>query len=170
MSRLLSLLTLSMLLVAIRADDPDPEPDLSPEKVVAAFDKAVRDPKAQVADLNRKRKATVDRLRKYVADLAKRGKKAEATAASDCAVLLESIKPDAHLGKVSPGDLLKAASVKGKYRKLLHALHLPGDLASYTEFRDWGTWSGATYGGYTDLKPGYWVYVHPRWFIWEEMP
>ena len=158
------------LLLAPAGEEPGPEPAPSPEAAVLRFDKAVRDPKATPAGLDKLRKASASKLRKRALDLDKRGKKQAAQAMSDCAALLESLAPDAPLGKAKPGDLLKQASVKGKYTKLLHVLHVPGDLASYTRFNDYGTYSGTSYAGRSGLKPGFWVYVHPRWFVWESQP
>ncbi|MBY0229621.1 MAG: hypothetical protein K2W96_10105 [Gemmataceae bacterium] len=164
------LLLLPLLLAAAPAEEPDPEPDPRPEKAVAAFDKAVRDPKAKAEDLDKRRKVLAEKLKKASAALEKRGKKDEADRVNDYAVLLESIKPTADLGKITAAEALKAGSVKAKYKRLLHVLHIPGDLASYTEFKDWGHYTGTSYHGFTDLKPGYWVYAYPRWYIWEKQP
>ena len=58
------------------------------------------------------------------------------------------------------------ASVNGKYYNLLNTLYVPQDKGSYGDFYDWGYWSGSSYAGYTNLTPGYWVYVYPNWYIW----
>jgi len=63
---------------------------------------------------------------------------------------------------------LQKASVGGKYGRLLRRLYLPNDRQSYTAFRDWGRWEGTDYGGFTNLPPGYWVYVYPHWLIWRD--
>jgi hypothetical protein len=62
----------------------------------------------------------------------------------------------------------KVASVNGKYSGLLSVLTLPEDGASYGEVRDWGFWDGTAYKGRENLPKGFWVYVHPRWYIWRE--
>ncbi len=58
------------------------------------------------------------------------------------------------------------ASVNGKYYNLLQTLYVPQDQGSYGDFYDWGYYSGTSYAGYSNLKPGYWVYVYPNWYIW----
>jgi hypothetical protein len=50
---------------------------------------------------------------------------------------------------------------------LLRVIHLPGDKAGYTEFRDYGSYSGTSYAGYNDLPVGCWVYHYPHWYIWK---
>lgn len=67
------------------------------------------------------------------------------------------------------------ARVGGKYDTLLRRLRVPQDRQNYTDFRDYGYWSGNAYAGYNNLPQGYWVYVYPYWFIWgnaaaEEQP
>jgi hypothetical protein len=54
----------------------------------------------------------------------------------------------------------------GKYYNLLYILYLPDDKASYGETDDWGSYSGSYYQGYSNLPPGYWVYLYPYWYIW----
>lgn len=63
----------------------------------------------------------------------------------------------------------KKASVNGKYRKLLKRIKVEGDRQSYTDFSDYGMYTGTAYAGYTDLPPGYWVYAYPYWYIWGEL-
>jgi RNA polymerase sigma factor (sigma-70 family) len=66
----------------------------------------------------------------------------------------------------SAEKLLKKASVEGKYSVLLKKLEVKEDRKGYTDFYDYGPWSGASYAGHDDLPPGYWVYVYPHWYIW----
>lgn len=54
----------------------------------------------------------------------------------------------------------------GKYYNLLYVLYLPDDKESYGETDDWGYYTGSYYQGYDNLPPGYWVYLHPYWYIW----
>jgi HEAT repeat protein len=56
-----------------------------------------------------------------------------------------------------------------KYHKLLRRIRVPQDRKSYTEFSDYGFYDGSEWAGYTDLPPGYWVYVYPHWYIWAEV-
>jgi len=59
-------------------------------------------------------------------------------------------------------------SVNGKYRVLLRKIHVPQDEQSYGKFSDFGMYTGNSYVGINDLPPGYWVYVHPHWYIWRD--
>jgi len=60
------------------------------------------------------------------------------------------------------------AHVEGKYQKLLRRIRVPRDKQSYSDFSDYGHYDGNEWAGYTDLPPGYWVYVYPHWYIWGE--
>lgn len=61
------------------------------------------------------------------------------------------------------------AGADGKYASLLRVLPVPDDQAAYGEFNDWGHWTGNSYAGHDNLPPGYWVYLHPNWYIWREL-
>jgi len=76
-----------------------------------------------------------------------------------------SIDPD---NKAVANAEPKKASVNGKYRKLLRRIKVEGDKASYTEFRDYGFYTGTSYAGFNDLPQGFWVYAYPYWYIWGE--
>lgn len=60
------------------------------------------------------------------------------------------------------------ASVNGKYKKLLKVIQVPGNQATYGQFNDWGYWAGTSWAGFDNLPQGYWVYVAPNWYIWEQ--
>jgi HEAT repeat protein len=81
-------------------------------------------------------------------------------------VAIVTIDPD---NKKVANAAPKKASVNGKYKKLLRRIKVEQDKASYTEFSDYGYYTGTSYVGFTDLPPGYWVYVYPHWYIWGEM-
>jgi hypothetical protein len=68
-----------------------------------------------------------------------------------------------------PDEALVKAEVEGKYRMLLKQIAVPEDAAAYGEFKDFGSWFGTTWAGYSDLPQGYWVYVYPRWYIWGQL-
>jgi hypothetical protein len=70
--------------------------------------------------------------------------------------------------QVVEGLPLTQASVKGKYRNLLRAIAVPQDRQNYTDFNEWGYYTGTEYYGYKNLPAGHWVYVYPRWYIWGE--
>jgi hypothetical protein len=142
------------------------DPDKAIEKVEK--DTQAIHKKAQENILRRRRKL-VDHLRRLEASLRKAGKVKEADAVRDRLTLVEAV----WAGNANPTvsfKALKAASVSGKYRHLLRVLHVPGDLANYKEFSDYGPYNGNAYAGYNDLPAGYWVYVHPNWFIWRDKP
>jgi len=68
-----------------------------------------------------------------------------------------------------PADqAIRQASVNGKYRTLLAAIRAPGDLESYSPFNDYGRSRVTEWAGVKGLPEGYWVYVYPHWYIWEE--
>ncbi len=62
----------------------------------------------------------------------------------------------------------RKASAEGKYRDLLRRIEVPADLEFYGEFSDYGRYEGTSYAGHDDLPPGFWVYLHPHWYIWRE--
>jgi len=68
----------------------------------------------------------------------------------------------------NPLDSAKA-SVNGKYRNLLKTLSVPQDRDGHGEFLESGYADYKGYAGYTGLPPGYWVYVSPNWYIWEDV-
>ncbi len=61
------------------------------------------------------------------------------------------------------------ARVHGKYVNLLYIIPAPEDRAEYGEFCDWGYWTGTEYADCKNLKPGFWVYVYPKWYVWERL-
>ncbi len=64
---------------------------------------------------------------------------------------------------------LRLGSVRGKYRKLLRKISVPQDLSRYPQgYVDYGRYTGSSWAGYSNLPPGYWVYVHPNWYIFEQ--
>jgi hypothetical protein len=66
------------------------------------------------------------------------------------------------------GELLRRASVEGKYAWLLLRIAAPDDRATYGDFRDFGTYRETDYLGHRGVPAGYWVYVHPFWFVWRD--
>ena len=63
---------------------------------------------------------------------------------------------------------LKKATADGKYTNLLAVIHMPGDKEAYGEYKDYGAFNGTEWGAYKGLPKGNWVYVFPRWYIWEK--
>ena len=64
--------------------------------------------------------------------------------------------------------LRELASIDGKYSKLLMEINAPNDLSSYTRFSDYGHYPAAqNYRGQANIPEGYWVYVYPVWYIWQ---
>jgi hypothetical protein len=68
---------------------------------------------------------------------------------------------------LSPEEAGKKATVNGKYSNLLRKISVKFDYLSYGEFSDYGLWNSNTYAEYSDLPTGYWVYVYPNWYIFE---
>ncbi len=68
--------------------------------------------------------------------------------------LIQAVPPKAHADK---------------YQKLLRRIRVPQDQKHYTDFSDYGYYDGTEWAGFTDLPPGYWVYVYPYWYIWGEV-
>lgn len=69
---------------------------------------------------------------------------------------------------LDPQEADRKASVDGKYSKLMRTIEVKYDYLTYTEFSDYGFSSESTYGGQTDIPKGYWVYVYPNWYVYEE--
>ncbi len=61
------------------------------------------------------------------------------------------------------------ASVNGKYSNLLKTFPAPRDTDGNEEFLESGYADYKGYAGYSGLPPGYWVYVSPNWYIWEDV-
>ncbi len=59
------------------------------------------------------------------------------------------------------------ASVNGKYQYLIHTFEAPEDVGRYGAYRDYGWWDHTYYKGEGPLRPGYWVYLEPVWYVWE---
>jgi antitoxin component YwqK of YwqJK toxin-antitoxin module len=61
---------------------------------------------------------------------------------------------------------LERASVGGKYSDLAVRIVAPDDQAGYGDFHEYGPYSATDYLGQREIPSGYWVYVHPWWFVW----
>ena len=70
--------------------------------------------------------------------------------------------------KLIDGSSVDESSVNGKYSNLLQVLNCPKDQEAYGEFNDYGYWGGGAWCGQTG-KAGYWVWVAPDWYIWENV-
>lgn len=162
----LSLMLACPLLLAF-APVPVIKPMTDPDKAIRQFDQEIRNrDEATVAE---RKSRLVTRVKDLYLTLEKRGRAEEAEAVRERLVLLESIDAHKPLGdSMLPGELLRRASVGGKYRHLLHVLYVPTDRGSYSEFNDFGLWPGTSYLSYNDLKHGHWVYTYPRWYIWRD--
>src|SRR5262245_32760647 len=172
MRRLLLLAGCSAMLFplfALAEDDPDPEPAPNPDVAIKRLDDAVQNTAKIGRDkVEKQRKDLVARLKKQHAGLVKAGKEKQARELNDRVALAESLLPDQSLDtKLTVPKLLDKASASGRYRELLHVLYVPGDKAGYNDFSDFGHYTGTSYAGYNNLSVGYWVYVHPRWYVWK---
>lgn len=70
--------------------------------------------------------------------------------------------------ELSSTDARTKATVGGQYDVLLDKLAVPQDLGAYGPFYDYGWWTGTEYRDRQGLPPGFWVYVYPDWYIWQE--
>lgn len=166
MQRLLFLLAIP-LLVAF-APVPVLKPMNDPDRGIQQFaSDVVQRPESSIP--TRKRRL-LNQLEELHVNLLKGGKPTEAEHVRERLLLAQSIDVDKPLGDLAPTELLKRASLEGKYRHLQHVLYVPNDRTPYSYFNDFGQWPGTSYLGNTDLKPGHWVYFHPRWYIWRDGP
>jgi hypothetical protein len=58
------------------------------------------------------------------------------------------------------------ASTNGKYSNLIQILNCPHDKEQYGEFNDYGYWGGGDWCGQVG-KAGYWVWINPNWYVWQ---
>jgi hypothetical protein len=142
-----------------------------PDQAVSQFDRQVCAADGCPEDsLVRRKQHLVRRLEDLQDDLARRGRADESAVVRDLGVLANSLSASHRLGENKPAAVLRQGSVEGKYSRLLHVLHAPADQGMYNSFQEFGFWNGTLYAGQDNLKPGHWVYVYPRWFIWQEGP
>ncbi|HNR87687.1 MAG TPA: hypothetical protein PKM65_05065 [Spirochaetota bacterium] len=66
----------------------------------------------------------------------------------------------------TPANVPANASVNGKYYTLLQVVRCPNDAGQYGQFYDYGAWSGSSWCNQT-VQSGYWVWVNPNWYIWQ---
>ena len=62
----------------------------------------------------------------------------------------------------------KAYSANYKYSGFRQEIICPSDIPKYGEFKDSGYWKGGPWCGQTG-KAGYWVWVKPKWCVWENI-
>src|SRR5437868_8770033 len=75
------------------------------------------------------------------------------------------------LAPAPPEDLEKSltkASVDGKYAMLLYQFKSEKDAEECGEFSEYGYRNKTEHGEEKNLPKGYWVYVQPYWYIWEQ--
>jgi hypothetical protein len=169
MHRLFSLAVALLFVPLVFAEETDPEPP-SVTGVIQSLERDSSNDRIDQNQFEKRRKQAVIRLEKLHADLVKRGKKDEARAVKDYILLAGSISKGAGLEtKLTVPKLMEKASANGRYRELLHVLYMPTERANYTDFSDYGMSATPNYGPYNGLATGYWVYVHPRWYIWKEL-
>ncbi len=65
-------------------------------------------------------------------------------------------------------EALAKARVGGKYKTLLEIIEVEADYRQYAAFHDFGRYDATDYAGHENLPAGYWVYVYPNWFIWQD--
>lgn len=62
----------------------------------------------------------------------------------------------------------KSYSANYKYSGFLQEIICPSDTPKYGEFKDSGYWKGGLWCG-KQGKAGYWVWVKPKWCVWESI-
>ena len=166
----LVVLLVSPLLVGFAPVPPIRSID-DPDQAISQFDRQVCAADSCPQDsLTRRRQQLIVRLEDLQDRLSRSGKADEAADVRDRTVLVGSLDSSNRLGEDKPLSLIRQASVEGKYRHLLHVIPAPADHGVYTGQKDFGFWAGNTYASQENLKPGHWVYVYPRWFIWRDGP
>jgi hypothetical protein len=90
--------------------------------------------------------------------------------AGSCWLLAAGGRPAAAGADVGPDleQLLKRATVDGKYRMLLAQFKVEKDREQYGDFCDLGFRDRPSYGGRDGLPKGYWVYAAPYWYVWRD--
>lgn len=167
----LVLLLVSPALLAF-APVPHFKPMTDPDRAIQQFESnALANHTRNESTIADRKRRLVDRMKDLHQSLLARGKNREAEAVRERLLLVESMDAERPLGSTDkPVVLLEKAGVRGKYRHLLHVVYAPADRGIYSGFNDFGFWNGTSYLTQGDLKSGYWVYVHPRWFVWRDGP
>jgi hypothetical protein len=118
-----------------------------------------REAAEQLGRLGAEAKAAAPALVKALKDADPSVREAAATA-------LEAVDP----GNKALASIIPAkAHVNRKYAKLLRKIKVPQDRQSYGDFRDYGHYQATDYYEHKMIPAGYWVYVHPHWYIWGEL-
>jgi hypothetical protein len=81
--------------------------------------------------------------------------------------ILDAWKQTAQRESIELNELL-LGSANDKYDGLLHRIRVTDVRRKYRvhPFYDAGFDDSSEYGGHKNLRPGYWVYVEPHWYIW----
>jgi hypothetical protein len=66
-------------------------------------------------------------------------------------------------------ERLQKARVGGLYTTLLMQIKVARDRGDHGLFDDAGFRNVKEYAGHKDLPAGWWVYVHPYWYIWRDV-
>lgn len=65
-------------------------------------------------------------------------------------------------------DVMKTASLNGKYKNLMMTIKRPGDKYFYKQFVEYGHQPyGPRLGKW--IQPAYYVYLYPHWYVWKEI-
>ena len=65
-------------------------------------------------------------------------------------------------------DQLERAVCNYKYRTLRYTIFAPQERVSHGDFLEFGYRKRSEYLGQTKIPEGYWIWVYPHWFIFEE--
>lgn len=69
-------------------------------------------------------------------------------------------------GMASAYDVPPQATVNQNYSGLLQIVHCPQDQSQYGSFNDYGYYGATSWCG-VQTPAGYWVWVAPNWYIWQ---
>ncbi len=147
---------------------PSPRYDIDPDRAIGQLEKALHEKESSIGTARKQK--LIESLRRAHEALLKQGRTDRAEIVHARLLLVQTLQADHLLGEVKPADLLGKAAMNGKYKNLSRVLLVPNDRSSCDRFTDFGFWNGTAYSDVTDLKPGYWVYVYPRWFVWSDGP
>ena len=70
--------------------------------------------------------------------------------------------------QIQPAGQPAQPAAKGHYQHLVRQFEVAKDRDQYGDFYDYGFWSGTSYAGQENLPPGYWVYLAPNWYIFQD--
>ena len=84
------------------------------------------------------------------------------------ACMIAAILINVNVALAQENNAPEKASVNGTYSTLLRVIRAPNDQKIFGEFYEYGYSAEPEYAGTKDIPPGYWVYVAPNWYVWQD--